>query len=91
VWSKVDVIEHKPIIEIKGILRARQTHLRSKEYLGKYKGYHHKEAIWMELVQLNHLLEMVNKFEQERAHELGMKKTWKKKKNKPTCKQLKCR
>ncbi len=43
----------------------------------------------MELVQLGHLLEMVNKFEQERGHELGMKKI-RKKKNKPTCKQLKC-
>jgi hypothetical protein len=30
---------------------------------------------------LDHLPEMVNKFEQEWGHELGVKKTWKKKRN----------
>ncbi len=78
--SKVDAIKHKLAIEIKIILHARQAHLRGKEYLVKYKGYHHKEVIWMKHVQLYHLQEMVNKFEQERGHELG----------KPICKQLKC-
>jgi hypothetical protein len=46
-----------------GILHARQTHLKGKEDLVKYKGCHHKEAMWMKLVHLDHLFEMVNKFE----------------------------
>jgi hypothetical protein len=79
VQADVDAIKHKLAVEIKGILHARQTHLRGKEYLVKYKVCHHKEVIWMKLVQLDHLLEMVNKFEQERGHELVVKKTWKKK------------
>jgi hypothetical protein len=36
--------------------------------------------MWMKLAHLDHLLEMVNKFKQEKGHELvGVKKTWKKK------------
>jgi hypothetical protein len=56
-------------------------HLWSKEYLVKYKGCHHKEAWWMKPTHLDHLPEMVNTFEQEWGHELGVKKTWKGKKN----------
>lgn len=52
----------------------RQTHLKGKEYLVKYKGFHHKEDVWMKPIHLNHLPKMVNKFEQERGHELGIKK-----------------
>jgi hypothetical protein len=59
----VDAIEPKPIVKIKGIFHARQTHLRGKEYLVKYQGCHRKEAIWMKLVQLDYLPEMINKFE----------------------------
>ncbi len=33
----------------------------------------------MKLVHLDHLQKMVNKFEQDRGHELGMKRTLKKK------------
>jgi hypothetical protein len=33
----------------------------------------------MQHVHMDHLLDMVNKFEQERGHELEMKRTWKKK------------
>jgi len=43
--------------------------------------------------QLDHLLNMVAKFEQERGHELGMKMTRKKKalgRNNPTPNHLKC-
>jgi len=61
----------------------RQTHLRSKEYPMKYKGCHHKEVVWMKLAHVDHLLEMVNKFEQEWGLELGMKKIRKKKRNPP--------
>ncbi len=59
----MDAIEHKLATKIKGILCARKTHLGSKEYLVKYKGYHHKEAIWMKLAHLYHLPKIVNKFE----------------------------
>jgi hypothetical protein len=54
----------------------------------KYKGHHHKEAVWMKLAHLDHLPKMVNKFEQEKCHKLGVKRTRKKKK--PIYKQLKC-
>ncbi len=37
----------------------------------------------MKPTHLDHLLDMVNKFKQERGHEFGMKKTWKKKKDPP--------
>ncbi len=35
----------------------------------------------MKLVHLDHLFKMVNKFEQEQGHELGLKRTQKKKKD----------
>jgi len=35
----------------------------------------------MKLAHLDHLPEMVNKFEQEKGHKLGVKRTTKKKKN----------
>ncbi len=62
VWLDVDAIEHKFVIEIKGTLHVKQTCLRNKEHLVKYKGCHHKEAMWM-LTHLNHMLDMVAKFE----------------------------
>jgi hypothetical protein len=52
---KIDAIEHRLVVEIKGIHYARKTSLRSKEYLVKYKGCHHKEAMGMKLVHLDHL------------------------------------
>jgi hypothetical protein len=45
--------------------------------------------MWMKLAFLDHLPKMVNKFDQERGHELGVQKTWKKKKE-PTYNQPKC-
>jgi hypothetical protein len=74
----MDAIEYTLVAKIESILYTKQTHLRSKEYLVKYKGYHHKEAVWMKLVHLDHLLDMVVKFEQERGHELRVKRTKKK-------------
>jgi hypothetical protein len=73
VWLEVNAIEHKLAAEIKGIFCARQTHLKSKKYLVKYKGCHHKEAMWMKPTHLNHVLEMVNKFESKRVTNLGWK------------------
>jgi hypothetical protein len=37
----------------------------------------------MKPTRLDHLPDMVNKFKQERGHKLGMKITWKKKKDPP--------
>jgi hypothetical protein len=62
VQSEVDAIEHKLVAKIKNMLRARQTHFKGKEYLVKYKGCHHKEAMWMKPTHLDHLPKMINKF-----------------------------
>jgi hypothetical protein len=37
--------------------------IKGKQYLVKLKGCHPKEATWMKLSHLNHLLEMVENFE----------------------------
>lgn len=76
----MNVIEHKLATKIKGLLHVKQTCLKDKKYLIKYKGCHHKEVVYMKLAHLNHLSNIVSKFEQDRGHELGMKKTRKKKK-----------
>jgi hypothetical protein len=55
---KVDAIKHRLVIEIKNIFRVKQTRLKGKEYLVKYK-----EAIWMKVTHFDHLQKMVNKFE----------------------------
>jgi hypothetical protein len=47
--------------------------------LVKHKGCHPKYAIWVKPSHLDHWLDMVIKFEQERGHELGVKRTRKKK------------
>jgi hypothetical protein len=62
-WLKVNAIEHKLMAEIISIFHVRQTRLKGKESLVKYKSCHHKEVVWMQLAQLDHLPEMVNKFE----------------------------
>jgi hypothetical protein len=59
----VDAIELKFVIEIKGILYMKQTCLKNKECLVKCKGCNHKEAIWMKPTHLDHMLDMVAKFE----------------------------
>jgi hypothetical protein len=69
---KVDTIEHRFATKIEAIFCTRKTRLKSKEYLVKYKGCHHKEVMWMKLIHLDHLPKMV-KFEQERGQELGAK------------------
>lgn len=71
----VDAIEHELAVEIKSIFRTRQTHLRDKEYLVKYKGYHHKEVVWIKPMHLDHMLNMVAKSKHGRGHKLGVKKT----------------
>lgn len=62
-WLEVDAIKHRLVLEIKSIFRARQTHLKNNEYLVKHKGCHHKEIVWMKIAHLEHLQEMMNKFE----------------------------
>ncbi len=74
---EIDKIEHRPAVEIESMFCARQTCLRIKEYMVK-------EAMWMKLAHLDHLPKMVNKFEHEKGHELGVKRTMKKKRDPPT-------
>jgi hypothetical protein len=61
VQLEIDAIEHWLATKIEGILCARQTCFKVKEYLVKYKCYHHKEAMWMKPIHLDHLPKMVNK------------------------------
>ncbi len=61
-------IEHRLVAEIKKILHTKQTCFRVEEYLVKCKGCHRKEITWMKRTHLDHLFEMVNKFEQEKDH-----------------------
>jgi hypothetical protein len=48
----------------------------------KWKGCHSKKSKWVKPTHLNLLLEMIEKFEHERDHEMGNKKMRKKKSNK---------
>ncbi len=83
VWPNVDAIKYRLVVVIENIFHTRQTCLKGKEYLVKYKGYNHKEAMWMKRIHLDHLLDMVAKFQQENGHKFGVKKNLKGKK-KPT-------
>jgi hypothetical protein len=60
---EIDAIEHKLATEIEGIFCVRQTCLRVKKYMVKYKGYHHKEVVWMKLVHLDHFPKMVKQIQ----------------------------
>ncbi len=68
-------IEHGLVAKIKSILHTKQTCLKIEEYLVKCKCCHHKEIMWMKTIHLDHLSKMVNKFEQEKGHKLGVKRT----------------
>jgi hypothetical protein len=70
----VDAIKHELVVEIKSIFHTWQTCLRDKKYLIKYKGYHHKEVVWIKLTHLDHMLNMVAKSKHGRGHKLGVKK-----------------
>jgi hypothetical protein len=52
----------------------KQTKHLGKQYSVKWKGYNQKEATWVRPSHWDHLLEMVDKFEWERKHELGQNK-----------------
>jgi len=54
VQLEVDAIEHRLAVKSKSILHAKQTCLRGKEYLVKYKGCYHKEVMWMKQVHLDY-------------------------------------
>jgi hypothetical protein len=69
------------VAKIKNMFCAKQTCFSSKEYLVKYKGCYHKEAIWMKPTNPDHVPKIVNKFEQERGHKLRVKNVQKKKKD----------
>jgi hypothetical protein len=74
-------MEHRITTKIECILSVKQTQRCGKQYFIKWKGCHPKESQWVSLSHLNHLLEMVEKFEMEKGHELGRKKSHKKKMN----------
>ncbi len=78
VQLNVDAIKHRLVAKIKNIFFARHTCFWGKKYLVKYKGCHHKEVMWMKPTHLDHLLDIVVKFEQERGHKLVVKRTLKK-------------
>jgi hypothetical protein len=63
VQLEIDVVKHRIATKIENIFRARQTRRKGKEYLVKYKSCHHKEAMWMKPIHLDHLPKMINKFE----------------------------
>jgi hypothetical protein len=63
VQLEINVVKHRLAAKIENIFRARQTCLKCKEYLVKYKGCHQKEAMWMKPIHLYHLPKMINKFE----------------------------
>jgi hypothetical protein len=77
----MDAIKHSLAAEIKSILYARQTCLKSKEYLVKYKGCHHKEVMWMKPIHMDHLLETMNKFQQESESQIRNEENLKEKKD----------
>jgi hypothetical protein len=60
---RFDLIKHKLTREAKCILATRHTKCIGKQYLVKWKRCHLKESQWVKLGYLDHLLEMVDKFE----------------------------
>jgi hypothetical protein len=66
--------------KIDGIIWIWETCLQDKENLIKHNEFHPKEAVWVKPSHLDHLLDMVAKFKQERGHEFGVKRITKKKK-----------
>jgi hypothetical protein len=49
---EVNAIKHWLVTAIEGILHTRQTCLKGKEYLVKYKGCHHKEECGRSMLTL---------------------------------------
>jgi hypothetical protein len=60
---RFDLIKHKLTKEAKCILATRHTKCIGKQYLVKWKRCHLKESQWVKLGYLDHLLEMVDKFD----------------------------
>ena len=52
--------------EIEGILKCRNTKKKGKEYLVKWRGYHEKEATWVEAKYMANAKEMVERYESQR-------------------------
>ncbi len=63
--SKHDFIEHKLVSEIECILGVRQTKQVDKQYLVNGNGATQRE--WVKQSHIDHLLEMVDKFELEKG------------------------
>ncbi len=69
-----DLIEHKLVGEVECILTTKQTRKIGKQYLVKWKGCHPKKFQWVKFAHLNHLPEMVKKFEHECGHKMWKRK-----------------
>ncbi len=54
--STSTTIEHRLATEIESIFCTKQTCFKGKEYLVKYTGCHHKEAIWMKFAHCEDFL-----------------------------------
>jgi hypothetical protein len=52
--------------EVEGILKCRNTKKKGKEYLEKWRGYHEKEATWVEAKYMANAKEMVERYESQR-------------------------
>ena len=52
--------------EVEGILKSRNTKKKGKEYLVKWRGYHEKEATWVNAKDMANAKEVVDRFEQSR-------------------------
>jgi hypothetical protein len=52
--------------EVEGILKCRNTKKKGKEYLVKWRGYHEKEATWVEAKYMANAKEMVERYESQR-------------------------
>jgi hypothetical protein len=53
VQQDVDGFEHQFATKIESMFHAKQTHLKGKKYVVKYKGCNHKEATRMKFAHLN--------------------------------------
>jgi hypothetical protein len=52
--------------EVEGILKSRNTKRKGKEYLVKWRGYHEKEATWVEAKHMVNAKEVVDLYEAQR-------------------------
>jgi hypothetical protein len=57
-----DLVHNKPVVEVEAVLKSRQLRRREREYLVKWKGYHHIEASWVNESDMEHAQEAIAEF-----------------------------